>query len=64
MHNWLIAILTLLFSIPTLAAQELEWSVDASMLINNREGGEDKNFTPDETHHVHASSPRGGRLAA
>ena len=49
MHNWLIAILTLLLSIPTLAAQELEWSVDASMLINNREGGEDKNFTPDET---------------
>ena len=29
-------------------AQELEWSVDASMLVNNREGGEDST-TPDQT---------------
>ena len=48
MRNWLLAILTLVLSIPPLAAQELEWSVDASMLLNNREGGED-GTTPDQT---------------
>lgn len=31
-----------------LAAQEVEWSVDASMLLNNREGGQDE-ATPDQT---------------
>ena len=48
MHKWLFAILTLLLSVPTLAAQELEWSIDASMVVNNREGGND-DYTPDET---------------
>lgn len=48
MRNWLLAILTLFLTIPPLAAQEVEWSVDASVLINNREGGED-NATPDQT---------------
>ena len=47
MRNWLIAILFLLTAILPLAAQEVEWSVDASILLNNREGGD--NFTPDET---------------
>lgn len=44
----LIAILSLTFAILPLAAQEVEWSVDASVLINNREGGEDSS-TPDQT---------------
>lgn len=48
MRNWLLAILTLLTAIPPLAAQEVEWSVDASVLANNREGGEDQ-FAPDQT---------------
>lgn len=48
MHKWLLAILTLMLSVPSLAAQEVEWSVDASTLINNREGGDD-NSTPDQT---------------
>ena len=48
MRNWLIAILTLLLTAAPLAAQEVEWSVDASMLLNNREGGNDA-YTPDET---------------
>ena len=48
MHNWLLAILSLLLTIPPLAAQEVEWSIDASTLINNREGGEDCT-TPDQT---------------
>ena len=39
--------LTIMLSIPPLAAQEVEWSIDASMLINNREGGDDS--TPDQT---------------
>lgn len=43
----LCAILTILISIPPLAAQEVEWSIDASMLLNNREGGD--KFTPDGT---------------
>ena len=47
MRNWLIAILTLLLTVPPLAAQEVEWSIDASMLLNNREGGD--KFTPDQT---------------
>ena len=48
MPKWLFAILTLLMTVSPLAAQEVEWSIDASMLLNNREGGED-NTTPDET---------------
>ena len=48
MPKRLLAIFTLLFSILLLAAQEVEWSIDASMLLNNREGGEDRS-TPDET---------------
>ena len=48
MHNWLFAILTLLLCIPPLEAQEVEWSVDASVLFNNREGGQDSS-TPDQT---------------
>ena len=49
MHNRLLAILTLLLLIiPSLAAQEVEWSVDASVMMNNREGGEDCT-TPDQT---------------
>ena len=47
MRNRLLAILTLLLFIPPLAAQEVEWSVDASMVLNNREGGD--KFTPDQT---------------
>ena len=47
MRNWLIAIFALLLSIPPLAAQEVEWSVDASVLLNNREGGDLR--TPDQT---------------
>ena len=49
MRNWLLAILILSLSIPPVAAQEVEWSIDASMLIDNREGGYDNNFTPDQT---------------
>lgn len=48
MHNWLIAILFLLLTAVPTAAQEVEWSIDASMVINNREGGND-DYTPDET---------------
>lgn len=48
MHNWLLAILTLMLTVPSLAAQEVEWSIDASMVLNNREGGEDRT-TPDQT---------------
>ena len=48
MPKRLIAILILFFVITALSAQEVEWSVDASMLINNREGGEDRS-TPDQT---------------
>lgn len=47
MHNWLTVILMLLITISPLAAQEVEWSVDASMVINNREGGD--GLTPDQT---------------
>ena len=47
MPKWLYAILILTLSIPPLAAQELEWNVDASMLVNNREGGD--KYTPDQT---------------
>lgn len=48
MRNWLLAILTLLITLPPLAAQEVEWSIDASILLNNREGGEDQK-SPDLT---------------
>ena len=37
----LCAILTIILSIPLLAAQEVEWSVDANMMFNNREGGDE-----------------------
>lgn len=49
MHKWLIAILTLIVAASSLSAQEVEWSVDASVMLNNREGGDDKNYTPDQT---------------
>ena len=42
------AILFLILIIPSLAAQEVEWSVDATVLLNNREGGEDRTC-PDQT---------------
>lgn len=48
MYNWLLAISTLLLTASPLMAQEVVWSIDASSLINNREGGEDKT-TPDQT---------------
>lgn len=47
MRKWLLAILTLTLTVPSLAGQELEWSIDASMLLNNREGGD--KYTPDQT---------------
>ena len=47
MRNWLTAILTLILAVSSLAAQEVEWSIDASMLLNNREGGDE--YTPDQT---------------
>ena len=48
MLRWLLAISALLMTITPLAAQEVEWSIDASILLNNREGGDDKS-TPDQT---------------
>ena len=48
MHKWLLAILTLLLTTVPAVAQEVEWSIDASMVINNREGGND-DYTPDQT---------------
>lgn len=48
MHNRLLSILIALFCTLPLATQEVEWSVDASMLLNNREGGQDE-ATPDQT---------------
>ena len=48
MLKWLSAILALCLAIPPLAAQEVEWSLDASMMVNNREGG-DEVYTPDQT---------------
>lgn len=47
MPKRLLAILTSLLTILPLAAQEVEWSIDASMVLNNREGGD--KFTPDQT---------------
>ena len=47
MRNWLIAILTLILAVSTLTAQEVVWSVDANVLLNNREGGD--GYTPDQT---------------
>jgi len=46
-NRWL-AILLLILTIPSLAAQEVEWSVDASSVFENREGGND-DYNPDET---------------
>ena len=48
MRNWLLAIIAALLTIPPLASQEVEWSVDASVLLNNREGG-DNRFIHDQT---------------
>jgi len=49
MPKWLFAILLLLIlDSGHAAAQEVEWSIDASTVINNREGGND-DFTPDQT---------------
>lgn len=45
----LAAILVLLTAILPASSQDVVWSIDASMLVNNREGGEDKDFTPDQT---------------
>ncbi len=59
MRNWLLTILTLLLTIPPLVAQEVEWSVDASVLINNREGGEDS-FSPDQTFAFTRLAPEAG----
>lgn len=47
MLNRFVAILTLLLIIPPLAAQEVEWSIDASILLSNREGGDE--YSPDQT---------------
>lgn len=47
MRNWLTAILFTIFAISPLAAQEVEWSIDATVLLNNREGGDE--YTPDQT---------------
>ena len=44
----LLSILTLMLTLWPLAAQEVEWSVDASSLLNNREGGKES-YTPDQT---------------
>ena len=43
----LTAILLVLLAVPPLAAQEVEWSIDATVLINNREGGDV--YTPAQT---------------
>ena len=43
----LTAILLVLLAIPSLAAQEVEWSIDANVVINNREGGDV--YTPAQT---------------
>ena len=59
MRNWLLAILSLILIIPPLAAQEVEWSVDASVLLNNREGGEDRT-TPDQTFFFTRLAPEAG----
>jgi hypothetical protein len=59
MHKWLLAILVLALCIPSLAAQEVEWSVDASVLINNREGGNDR-FSSDQTFIFTRLAPEAG----
>jgi len=59
MSKWLLAILTLLLTVSPLAAQEVEWSIDASMLLNNREGGEDRT-TPDLTYFITRLAPELG----
>ena len=47
MHRLLLVISLITFSLMTLVAQEVEWSVDATVMLNNREGGD--GFTPDQT---------------
>ena len=47
MLKWLTAILLCIAAISPLAAQEVEWSIDATALINNREGGDV--YTPAQT---------------
>lgn len=47
MLNRLIAIFFLTLSILPLTAQDVVWSVDATILLNNREGGDA--YTPDQT---------------
>ena len=47
MRNWLIAILALFLAASSLPAQEVVWSVDATVMLNNREGGD--GYTPDQT---------------
>lgn len=58
MRNWLLAIATLLLIIPPLAAQEVEWSIDARAVLNNREGGD--GYTPDQTFMFTRLSPEAG----
>ena len=48
MFKRLLAIIILSLTILPLASQEVEWSIDASMVVNNREGGKD-DYTPDQT---------------
>ena len=47
MLKWLTAILLTIATISPLAAQEVEWSIDANVVINNREGGDV--YTPAQT---------------
>ena len=47
MLKWFATILLTILTISPLAAQEVEWSVDATVMLNNREGGDE--YTPDQT---------------
>ena len=47
MLKWLTAILLVILTVSPLVAQEVEWSIDATVLLNNREGGDE--YTPDQT---------------
>ena len=52
-----ILMLTSLALLP-LAGQEVEWSIDATVLLNNREGGD--GYTPDQTFMFTRLSPEVG----
>ena len=58
MRNWLVAILTLCLALPTLTAQEVVWSIDATMMFNNREGSD--GYSPDQTFIVTRLAPEAG----